>query len=543
MPRAAIYARFSTDLQSERSIDDQVALCRSYAEREGIAVARVYSDRGKSGASIFGRDGLIALMADARTGAFDTVIVEHSDRLTRSTRDSGDLFDRFAFLGIALRSVHSGGVIDGTMMGLFGLVGQMQREEGAKKVRRGLAGVVREGRHAGGRAYGYRTVPGRPGVLEPHPDEAETVLRIMSEYVAGRSPRAIAHDLNRDRITPPRGRTWNASTINGNPARGSGILFNALYAGRLVWNRVRMVKDPDTGRRVSRANPREAWQVSDVPGLAIVPAALFEAVQARKQARSHVMPAQQKRPRYLLSGLLRCGCCGGGLSTNGRDRSGRMRVRCSAARESGTCAEPRTFYLHEIEKAVLGGLHRQMRAPTVLAEFVREYHAERQRLAKRAGADRVRLERRLAAIDREAEHVIDMLVKRIGHQDRLSARSHELAAEEAQVRAQLAEAPEPPHVVTLHPQALTRYEAMLGRLSEALAAGINRGDAEGAEALRDLVDTVTVRPNPDHRGGVAVEISGRLNALLGEVAYPHGVQGVWGSVVAREGFEPPTQGL
>jgi site-specific DNA recombinase len=42
--------------------------------------------------------------------------------------------------------------------------------------------------------------------------------------------------------------------------RGTGLLQNELYAGRLVWNKVRMVKDPDTGKRVSRANPRSEWQ-------------------------------------------------------------------------------------------------------------------------------------------------------------------------------------------------------------------------------------------------------------------------------------------
>ncbi len=86
--------------------------------------------------------------------------------------------------------------------------------------------------------------------------EAEVVRRIFGEYVDGRTPRDIAHDLNRDHVPPPRGRAWNASTINGNMQRGTGLLQNELYAGRLVWNKVRMVKDPDTGKRISRPNPK-----------------------------------------------------------------------------------------------------------------------------------------------------------------------------------------------------------------------------------------------------------------------------------------------
>ena len=68
-PRAAIYARFSTDLQNERSIEDQVSLCRSFANREQLEVVQIFEDRARSGGSILGRDGLMALMASARNKA------------------------------------------------------------------------------------------------------------------------------------------------------------------------------------------------------------------------------------------------------------------------------------------------------------------------------------------------------------------------------------------------------------------------------------------------------------------------------------------
>ena len=211
--------------------------------------------------------------------------------------------------------------------------------------------------------------------------------RIFREYVAGRTPRDIARDLNRDHVPPPRGRAWNASTINGNRRRGTGLLQNELYAGRLVWNKVRMVKDPDTGKRISRPNPKSEWQVTDTPDLAIIPLELFEAAQKRKEARSVTHPNQQRRPRHILSGLLRCGTCGAGMSTNGKDKSGRIRIRCSAATESGTCPDPKTFYLDTVEKAVLSGLTAEMRHPDVIAEYVRTYHEERKRLSAEADAD------------------------------------------------------------------------------------------------------------------------------------------------------------
>jgi site-specific DNA recombinase len=50
--------------------------------------------------------------------------------------------------------------------------------------------------------------------------------------------------------------------------RGTGIIQNELYAGRLVWNKVRMVKDPDTGKRLSRPNAKNDRQTADVAGFA-----------------------------------------------------------------------------------------------------------------------------------------------------------------------------------------------------------------------------------------------------------------------------------
>ena len=75
MRRTALYARFSSDLQHERSIDDQMDLCRAYAARQGLSVVSTFEDRARSGASLFGRDGLMRLMDAAREKAFDVVLV------------------------------------------------------------------------------------------------------------------------------------------------------------------------------------------------------------------------------------------------------------------------------------------------------------------------------------------------------------------------------------------------------------------------------------------------------------------------------------
>jgi site-specific DNA recombinase len=71
---------------------------------------------------------------------------------------------------------------------------------------------------------------------------------------------------------------------------------------------------------------------------------------------------------------------------------------------------------------------------------------------------------------------------------------------------------------------------------------VNAGDSEAAEAIRDLVETRRFSEIPLIQAGSQLRLS-RLNALLGEQAYPHNIRGVWGKMVAREGLEPPTPGL
>ena len=438
--RAVIYARFSTDLQNERSVEDQITLCRKHAEQHGLAIVKTFEDRARSGASVFGREGLLQLMDSARDGAFDVLVVEALDRLSRDMEDLAGLHKRLSFLGIEIRAVHEG-VANTVLVGLRGLVGQLYREDNAHKVRRGQAGRVGNGLNAGGLTYGYAPIPGEPGKRQIIDEEATIIRRIFEEYVAGRTPRDIARNLNNERISPPRGDKWNASTINGNMKRGTGLLQNELYCGRLVWNKVRMVKDPDTGRRVSRPNPKDQWQTAEVPELAIISSELFAKAQTRKKERGGYKPHFKRRPRHMLSGLLRCGACGSGMSSKGKDKTGRTRIRCSAATESGSCPDPRTFYLDTVEEAVLTGLRAELTSPKVLTEYVKTYHEERKRLSADADATREQLQRRAAQLKREIDRLVDHLAKGIGDPQVIGPRSTELHYEREDILAKLAEAP------------------------------------------------------------------------------------------------------
>jgi site-specific DNA recombinase len=545
--RAVIYARFSTELQDQRSIADQVRLCREHAQRMGHSVVAVYEDVAASGASIKGRPGIQRLLQDIEKQIFDVVLTESMSRIGRDTEDRANIRKQLAFCRIAIETP-ADGVVTPLVDGIRAVIDTQQLEDLKQHTRRGMRGVVMDGRSVGGRTYGYDVVPGEPdgrgglrrGRRVINERESAIVLRIYNEYVAGATPREIAKQLNLDRVQPPRGRWWNASTINGNKLRSNGILLNEMYVGRIVWNKVTMAKNPATGRRVIRPNPKDVWVVHEAPELAIISKELFEAARARKLDRGKGHPQGKRRPKHLLSGLLKCPSCGGGLSTFGKDRNGRRRVRCSTHTESGSCSNSHTYYVDSIESAVLAGLRAELKSPALLTEYVKTYHEERAKLAAGNIQRRAAAERRLPEIEREIDRLVDAIAKGYGDPPILGGRINELKSERVQLAAEIAAMPSAEKVVTLHPGILARYEQQVEQLQSALAAGLEAGDEDGAAALRELIEAVKVERDQGRQGGVKVTIVGRLNVILAEEHFPNGV---CGKDVAGAGIEPATYGL
>ena len=295
MIRAAIYARYSSDNQRDASIEDQVRQCRARIEQEQWQLGEVYSDHAISGATTL-RPGYQKMLEDARAGRFEVLVAEALDRLSRDQENIAGLFKQLCFAGVKLVTL-SEGEIGELHVGLKGTMNALFLKDLAHKTRRGLEGRIRQGKSGGGLCFGYDVVrkvdasgEALRGERRINEDEAAIVRRIFQEFAQGRSPRAIAQSLNKEGIAGPAGRSWGPSTIYGNWQRGTGILNNELYIGRLVWNRQQFVKDPNTGRRQARLNPEDKWIVEEVPHLRIIDDQLWSSVKERQQdSRSRVM--------------------------------------------------------------------------------------------------------------------------------------------------------------------------------------------------------------------------------------------------------------
>jgi DNA invertase Pin-like site-specific DNA recombinase len=424
--RAVIYARYSSDQQRTTSIDDQIRLCKERIAREGWTMVQVYCDSAMSGATAL-RPGYQAMLEGAREAAFDVVVAEALDRLSRDQEDIAALFKRLQFAGIRFVTLSEGdiGVLH---IGLKGTMNALFLKDLADKTRRGLRGRVEAGKSGGGNAYGYDLTRSYDAKGDPvrggrtiNAAEAEVVREIFARYAAGEAPRRIAFDFNARRISAPRGGAWSASTLNGNRSRGTGILNNKMYVGRLVWNRLNYVNDPDTGKRRSRANPKEAVVAVEAPELAIVSRELWDAVKARQASLDESTAAKKRaiaapdepiafwskrRPRYLFSGLMRCGVCGGGFSKISDAHFG-----CSTARNKGetVCSNRLTIRRDALEATVMDGLRSRLMDQDLFKVFAQEFAAEWNRLQAEAESslDRVRSEHQ--RVCRQIDRLVDAL--------------------------------------------------------------------------------------------------------------------------------------
>lgn len=372
MKKIAIYARYSSDLQSDASIEDQIRICQEKARREGWKLINCYTDHATSGASLM-RPGIQMLMHDASVGKFDLVLAEALDRLSRDQEDIAGLFKRLQFANTGLFTLAEG-EISSLHIGLKGTMNAIFLKDLADKTRRGLRGRVEAGKSGGGLTYGYDVVKSFDANGEPvygertiNSEQARIIKRIFREYLTGRSPKMIANTLNKESVPGPTGKGWGPSTIHGTRQRGTGILNNELYIGRMIWNRLRYIKDPDTGKRVSRLNPEEEWVITEVPEMRIIDQNLWDAVKAKQGAinRPDTPLWQKNRPKNLFSHLIKCGECGGGCS-----KVSTTQIGCSNARNKGTCGNRLTISRQKLEESVIAALQHHLMDDTMLRSLL-----------------------------------------------------------------------------------------------------------------------------------------------------------------------------
>ena len=512
--RVALYARYSDDRQSERSIEDQITVCTRHAHAQGWTVVAAFTDAAISGEAMVNRPGLLAAITAGERRDYDALLTEDEDRIARNLEHLAHVFNRLAYAGVHMTTL-STPKVELMQVAFKGLMGQDYLRNLRQNTSRGMRENAERGLATGSRLYGYRSAPG--GAMEIVAEEAAVIRRIFERYVAGDSPRAIAAALNAEATPSPHGGQWNASSINGSRQRRNGILQSDLYAGVKVWNRWDMKKDPSTGKRVALIKPREDWRRTPVPHLRIVAEAAWDAAQARKARFEGAHPVSQRRdPRGLLSGLIKCGMCGSSYTIA---HGGRMRCTARAERGATACWNRRTVMRTDVEQRVLETLRSRLLSPGAVRAYVRAYHRHWALRRAQAVQDRAPLDRRLAEVGRRIERAVDAILDGTAAPT-IKARLTALEAEKLDLEARLAEISAHKAPIQLHPNAAEGYAAKVDQLQRLLTAG-EPANTDLVLAIRDLIDRIVVTPEGAERASpVKIELYGRIARFLTPVSGP-----------------------
>lgn len=539
--RAALYGRMSTDKQNPKSADDQLREAARCAAAEGFAVVARFKDEGISGAKSKRRPDYQALLAATKRREFDVLVVEDLSRLARDPEHQAHALKIFAHYEVRVlaytRNYDSSTPGHEVVAMAQGLQNAMYRPEQAKKTHRGQRAKAEQGFSVGGRAYGYRSQPLlKPGVLDRYGNpevaayrkviddtEAKVVRWIFRQYADGNSPRAIAAALNAQGVPSPGARwkrskdakrrdgKWMASTIHGNPDKGTGILCNVLYRGELVWNRTRWVDNPETELRECRLRPASEWVRQPAEELRIVSDELWDAVQRRRRAtREATKSRPHGRPqRYPFSGLLFCAECGARYIIVDATRYG-----CASQVNGGdaACGNRVRVARAVIEEQLVAAMRKDLLTQETIAgvtRHLRQLSAERR--ADTDSADQARAAKQ-AKLEREVANLTDAIAS--GALRDSPALATRLKDAEAELRTLAV--PERPkaQVIDLLPRAEAAYRKMVAELPRKMA----REPDAARSMMKRVFRRVTLRRTPD--GGLVAELAVSPAQLLSLIGGP-----------------------
>jgi DNA invertase Pin-like site-specific DNA recombinase len=493
----AIYARYSSDLQSDSSIDDQVRRCREWIEGHGGCVddGLVFADRATSGAST-DRPGYEQMMrvVTAKPRRVDVIVVEDLSRLSRSSADLFTMQRLLEFLEVRLLGVADG--IDTSAehsmltFGMKTIVSDIYLKDLRDKTVRGLRGNAKRGLSTGGLPLGYRSVRGEQGsTIEVDEDRAALVIRIFEMYRDGNSFAAIANTFNQEGIPSPRRSSgWIHATVRA-------MLGNAAYVGEWQYGARRWRNVPGTNKRRPTKNAAEAVMQMSRPELRIVSDALWRAVQERLAAVRRCYGPRSgastdgysisgRKTPYLLTGLLTCGVCGGPMQIAGG--SAAMYYRCANNVKRGTCKNKLSVREDVARQSILAELRHRLTSDQGIAHARKRIAERLGDLSRQQGVATRRYKQRVADLAQQIEQLVDAVAQ--GHRSgAILARLERLEREHIEAQQALAEAER----ATLTPIDLPSPDRLL-ELAFDLEPRLRDDVTKGRELLRRIFRNGTI---------------------------------------------------
>lgn len=320
-----IYARYSSHNQKEESIEQQIAECTEFAEKNGIRIIGIYADKAVSGRSDR-RPNFQRMMRDAEKRHFQIVVAYKSNRIARNMLNALQYEAKLDSFGI--KTLYAKEEFGNTAAGRFALrtmmnVNQFYSENMGEDIKRGMVDNATECKVNGMLPLGY--VKGEDGKYAIAADEAAVVREIYDSVLKDIPLAEIARSLNQRGIRTKLGRDWNKNSFHI-------LLKNDNYIGVYRHSGV-VVED-------------------GIPP--ILDKEVFEAVQEKLTNKKKTAGRRSANGEYLLTGKLFCGYCGSymiGVSGTGENGTVHNYYQCQKRHAEGRC-EKKNVRRNFIEKLI-----------------------------------------------------------------------------------------------------------------------------------------------------------------------------------------------
>ncbi len=442
--QAALYARVSTPRQFENNLShpDQLAQMRRWCEQNGHTVVKEYVEPGDS-ATDDKRPVFQDMILDAqqKPELFQLIVVHSFSRFFRNLVEATLYERKLAKYGVKMVSItqHTSDDPSGEMQRrMIMLFDEYQSKENGKHTLRGMQENARQGYYNGAKApFGYKTIAtGQTGTrgrikkkLAIEPAEAEIVREIFELYIGvkGESPRMgmkeIAKTLN-GRGLLMRGKLWRVQKVYN-------ILSSSTYAGVHVFN-----KEDSKTRKVK---DKSEWVKVQVP--AIIEQEHFDkAAKFRDVYTPMKCKPRREVSRHLLTGLLRCDCCGSTMVlVYGKDERYRYYKCSSRVSKGNTACSAHAYPMNRLDATILDAFRNKIYTPGYIRTVIDDL---RRKASKNGGAEKQRakkLEAELKEIEQAEIKLFEAIEKGVlTLDDRLRMRVEQHKARREAITTELA---------------------------------------------------------------------------------------------------------
>ena len=409
MKRAIAYARFSSDLQREESIEAQIRAIQKYCDENDFVLLTTFADRGISGTSD-NRPEFQKMISTAIKGGIEAVIVHKLDRFARNRYDSAYYKNILKKNNVRLISVLENLQDSPESVILESVIEGMNEYYSlnlSREVRKGLQENALECKVTGGPpALGY-LVDRNTQKYVINEYEAGAVRLIFQMYLDGCSYTEIIDTLNKKGYRTRRGIPFAKNSLYA-------ILRNERYTGTYIYVKD-STKNPK-GKYV-RHGKYEPDAVIRIPGgmPVIISEEDFHRVQEKMKQRQHKAAKFSAKQEYLLSGKIFCGECGSPYAGNSRkprpDHPLYISYKCTRRNQrNAKCTNPE-INRDKLERLVLERLSDILFNPDVIPRLISEYNTY---ISGKAGSAKERtdaLQTELRTIERKISNTVNLMIE------------------------------------------------------------------------------------------------------------------------------------